>query len=223
MGPPSAFTLGDVSSWGRPLATLAVAVALLSACGDDDGKTLAPATGTAPPTTVGAVVTTSPPAGASLTVTEPGIDPMAGAGTGTVTVERAIAVSHLVAVRADRHEGFDRVVFEFDSAVPGYTVGYATKPITEDGSGREVSIAGEHVVEARMTPASGVNLDGEQVVPTYTGPNRFSPMTPEVAELVRTGDFEAVLTWAVGLRDRVDFRVTELTAPPRLVVDFRNH
>ena len=222
MGPPSAFTLSDVSSWGRPLATAALVAALLSACGSDDGKTLAPATGTAPPTT-GAVSTTSPPAGPSLTVTEPGIDPLAGAGTDTVTVERAIAVAHLVAVRADRHEGFDRVVFEFDSAVPGYTVGYAQKPITEDGSGREVSIAGEHVVEVRMTPASGVNLDGEQVVPTYTGPTRFSPMTPEVAELVRTGDFEAVLTWAVGLRDRVDFRVTELTGPARLVVDLRNH
>jgi hypothetical protein len=58
---------------------------------------------------------------------------------------------------------------------------------------------------------------------TYTGPTRFSPRTPEIAELVRTGGFEAVLTWAVGLHDRVDFRVSALKAPARLVVDFRNH
>jgi hypothetical protein len=40
---------------------------------------------------------------------------------------------------------------------------------------------------------------------------------------VRTGDFEAVLSWAVGLGDRVDFRVGTLDDPARLVVDFRNH
>jgi hypothetical protein len=43
-----------------------------------------------------------------------------------------------------------------------------------------------------------------------------------VRELVRTGDFEAVLTWAVGLGDKVDFRVLTLEDPPRLAVDFRN-
>jgi hypothetical protein len=37
------------------------------------------------------------------------------------------------------------------------------------------------------------------------------------------GGFEGVLTWAVGLQDPVDFRVTTLQSPPRLVIDFRNH
>jgi hypothetical protein len=32
-----------------------------------------------------------------------------------------------------------------------------------------------------------------------------------------------VLTWAIGLEERVDFRVLTLTHPARLVVDFRNH
>jgi hypothetical protein len=40
---------------------------------------------------------------------------------------------------------------------------------------------------------------------------------------VRIGDFEAVLNWAVGLSDRVDFRVRTASAPARLIVDFRNH
>jgi hypothetical protein len=43
-----------------------------------------------------------------------------------------------------------------------------------------------------------------------------------VKELVRTGDFEAVLSWAIGLGERVDFRVTTATSPARLIVDFRN-
>jgi hypothetical protein len=44
-----------------------------------------------------------------------------------------------------------------------------------------------------------------------------------VLELVRTGDFEAVLSWAIGLSGKVDFRVQTATSPTRLIVDFRNH
>ncbi len=58
---------------------------------------------------------------------------------------------------------------------------------------------------------------------TYTGSTRLSPGTSEVVELVCTGGFEGVLTWVVGLRDLVDYRVATLKTPPRLVIDFRNH
>jgi hypothetical protein len=60
----------------------------------------------------------------------------------------------------------------------------------------------------------------------YKGPRRFAgdaSGTAVVKELVRTGDFEAVLSWAVGLEQRVDFRVTTASSPARLIVDFRNH
>jgi hypothetical protein len=40
-----------------------------------------------------------------------------------------------------------------------------------------------------------------------------------VTEVVATGDFEGVLSWAIGLRKATVFRVSELTAPPRLVID----
>ena len=74
-----------------------------------------------------------------------------------------------------------------------------------------------------MGNALDADLAEEGAPPTYTGPNRFSPGTPEVIELVRTGGFEGVLTWAIGLNDRVDFRVLTLQDPPRLVIDVRNH
>ena len=73
----------------------------------------------------------------------------------------------------------------------------------------------ENALDADLTKASAPL--------TYHGPMRFSPGTPDVAELVRSGSFEGVLTWVAGLRDRVDFRVRTLNAPPRVVVDFRNH
>jgi hypothetical protein len=96
----------------------------------------------------------------------------------------------------------------------------------EDGSGAEVEIEGSAFVLVDMEPASGFDLatgEGEMV---YEGPRRLPGTdvgTSVVREVVRTGDFEAQLAWAVGLDSRVDFRVTTLDDPARLVVDFRNH
>ena len=202
-------------------ATLAVA-ALLAACGSDDSSGPAtttpaatpPATASAPPATTDVI----PPG------TVDGIDPLEDASMDPVTVAAANTETALLTdVRAARHEGYDRLVFVFKNALPGYDVRYVERPIIQDGSGDEMTVAGAAVVQVRMESALDADLEQEGAPPTYTGPTRFSPGTPEVAELVRTGGFEGVLTWAVGLNDRVDFRVLTLRDPPRLVIDFRNH
>jgi hypothetical protein len=134
--------------------------------------------------------------------------------------------SLLERVALGRHEGFDRVVFEFRNVVPGYRVEYVEPPLREDGSGNRVKVAGSAFVVVRMEPASGFDLEVPEGEMVYTGPRRIPGSeagTSVVQEVVRTGDFEAVLNWAVGLSDRVDFRVRALSGPPRLVVDFRNH
>jgi hypothetical protein len=132
----------------------------------------------------------------------------------------------LTRVVLGRHEGYDRVVFEFRNAVPGYRIEYVEPPLREDGSGNRVEVEGAAFVLVRMEPASGFDLSVPEGELVYEGPRRLSGAdsgTTVVREVVRTGDFEAVLSWAVGLSDRVDFRVTRLSGPPRLVVDFRNH
>lgn len=149
---------------------------------------------------------------------------MTGAGVDPVVVK---ATNHdtalLTQVRAARHEGFDRVVFEFANTLPGYDVRHVQPPVAQDGSGRPVPVAGAFVVRIRMENALDADLSQPSAPRTYSGPSRISPGTPEVAELASAGGFEGVLTWAIGLRDRVDFRVTTLAGPPRLVIDFRNH
>jgi len=54
------------------------------------------------------------------------------------------------------------------------------------------------------------DLSGPELVRTYTGPKRIA--APENAhslrEVVKSGDFEAVLTWVIGLDDRRPFAVT---------------
>lgn len=194
-----------------------------AACGDDDG-------GAVDSKGRGASVTTTSSGSSSTTrADEAGIDPMTDASTSPVSVpvpaNPSGGASLLSAVRASRHEGYDRVVFEFTAAssLPGYSVSYVDKPVVEDGSGKQVQVAGDHVVLVRMEHASGADLSKESAPQTYTGPTRFTPGTPEVTELVRTGDFEAVLSWAIGVHDKVAFRVTTLQNPARLVVDLQNH
>ncbi|MDX6400801.1 MAG: hypothetical protein QOF27_1407, partial [Gaiellaceae bacterium] len=163
----------------------------------------------------------------STTATTTGIDPLADAGTDPV--EGAAAGSEtalLERIAVGRHEGYDRVVFQFTNALPGYRVEYVQPPLQEDGSGKPVSVKGNAVVVVRMEPASGFDLNTGEGVMVYKGPKRIdatSAGTSVVQELVRTGDFEAVLSWAIGLSDKVDFRVTKASSPARLIVDFRNH
>jgi hypothetical protein len=129
------------------------------------------------------------------------------------------ATALLTAVRVAPHDGFDRIVFEFDgSGPPAYRVGYIDPPAREDGSGAPVDVAGEQLLEIRMTPASGFDMGEVQAV--YTGPDRIAGRgTAELVELVRTGDFEAGMAWVAGTRERAPFAVGILERPTRVVVD----
>jgi len=97
------------------------------------------------------------------------------------------------------------VVFNFTpkSQGPGYRVSYepAETAKVEDASGNPVNIEGDAFLVVRLSPAMTAKIDGDQVTKTYTGPNRLSGSAP-ITEVVKTGDFESVVTWVIGL-DRV--------------------
>jgi hypothetical protein len=204
----------------RTISVVALALAVVaaaSACGDSSSSS-------AEPPGSGSTTTTA----TEPTTTAEGIDPLEGAGTTMVvgtTTAKATALLERVAV--GRHEGYDRVVFQFrGEGLPGYRVSYMEPPLKEDGSGNPVDIAGNAFVVVRMEPASGFDLNTGEGELVYKGPRRIegsSSGTSIVKEVVRTGDFEAVLTWAIGLEEKVDFRVTTAASPARLIVDFRNH
>ncbi len=149
------------------------------------------------------------------------------ANASTATVERASESGETALLEAagmSGHPTYDRIVFTFKNAVPGYKVGYVQKPITEDGSGAKVNITGDAVLSIRMEPASGFDLNTGEGVMVYKGPKRISAAetgTKAITELVRTGDFEAVLTWAAGLPEQLPFAVSTDVNPPRLVVDVK--
>ena len=186
---------------------MTIAALLLAGCGGkDDGTSTTTETTVATETTG----TTSGPA-------------LEGASTDPVVVKGTSAdVALLTDVRAAAHDGYDRVVFQFRNGLPGYDVRYVGRPVVADGSGDEVAVDGAAVLLIRMEPALDADLTQASAPRTYTGPTRFTPATSAVRELVRTGGFEAVLTWAAGVDEERPFLVTTLENPTRLVIDVKS-
>ena len=125
----------------------------------------------------------------------------------------------LRAVHAATHRGYDRVVFEFSSdSVPGYHVEYSDRPARECGSGAEVRLAGAGRLIVRLEPARAHDESGN---PTLLDRER-APGLPLLQEMKLVCDFEGQVEWVLGLTVATPYRVQELAAPPRLVVDLRH-
>jgi hypothetical protein len=129
----------------------------------------------------------------------------------------------LSAVHADSQVCADRIVFDFKPAEgkhPGYSVGYkpAAEAQTEDASGKHIAIDGKAFLVVRFEPAATADLSGATMTLTYTGPRTITPAGMHwVRQVSKTGDFEAVLTWAIGLSEQRPFKVT--SAPSRLTIE----
>ena len=129
----------------------------------------------------------------------------------------------LTDVRAAAHDTFDRVVFEFDAEErPSFGIEYVEPPYHATGSGQPIDLDSPVALRVTMAPASGVDLSGPQPVRTYTGPKRI-PLDGKIVDvLVQRGDFEANLSWLIGLDRRVPYSFAVLENPLRLVVDVRS-
>lgn len=190
---------------------MAAALVLLSSCGDDDDGTRSAAART---TTSSSTTSTTSTTLATTTTTA-----FEGRTTATTIEMDTDHATLLTAVEVTGEAGFDRVVFRFEgSGTPLVDIGYVTE-VRADGSGDPVAVEGEAFLSVRMEPASGVDLSGEEFERTYTGADRVRGETSSITEVVRTGDFEANLTWVVGLRRQVPFRVLTDAAGGRVVVE----
>lgn len=205
-------------------ASVAVmAVVALSACGgsDDNGKDTASSSTTSTSASTSTTEVSTTTATGSTTTTSSPASGFSGATTPTSAPAPAGATSTALLrdVRVAAQDGFDRVVFEFTDQLPGYDVGYADGPVRQDGSGEPVDLEGDAALQVRFEPASGVDLGGATFKETYTGPDRVRGDSKVVTEVVRIGDFEANLTWAIGADGKVPFRVDTLSNPARIIID----
>lgn len=152
--------------------------------------------------------------------------PLANAAT-TPRLSPAVearATAYLTDVTMNATDCSDRVVFAFREGAtpgPGYNVSYepADSAKTEDGSGNRIEIDGSAFLVVRLTPAMTAEIVGEKVKPTYTGPRRIAGEgTHLVHEVVKTGDFEAMVTWVIGLPLERPFTAT--ASESELVIEF---
>jgi peptidoglycan hydrolase-like protein with peptidoglycan-binding domain len=121
----------------------------------------------------------------------------------------------LVGVRAGRNKDFDRLVFDFEGTVPGLRVEYVDE-LVQDGSGIPIPLRGRAVVQIVIRPASAHRDDG---TPTRTGPLPDLTGFAAFRQVADAGDFEAVLTWGIGVAARTGLRASTLTGPSRVAVD----
>ena len=137
-----------------------VALALVpAACGGDDETTEA---GVTTVITTVEVTTTEPAATTAPTTTasEPPGPPFSTAPAQGEALSTRLAL--LTDVRLGRHEGYDRIVFEFlPGGRPGYRVRFVRPPIVEDASGNEVEVDGEAFLSIRLEPALGLRPRGK--------------------------------------------------------------
>jgi hypothetical protein len=189
---------------------MAVVALLAAACGERAER----------PDTVDTVSVGGSPAPAGDTTS---VDTARFEGTTARTTRDAgdAAVATLREVRtAARAGGFERIVFEFDARVPGYTIEYQERP-AECGSGAPASIAGAASLVVQLRPAQAHEAQGEQQVSSISRRD-VQPGYDAVRQLKVTCDFEATVTWTIGIDARRPYRVLTLEDPPRLVVDVQS-
>jgi hypothetical protein len=151
--------------------------------------------------------------------------PLPQAGAGERTGPGGPEQGYLTDVTADAEDCVDRVTFDFrpgGGGRPGYRVRYlpARQALVEDGSGRPVRAEGSAFLVVRFEPALTAEASGDQLVRTYTGPRRLRPSEARfVNEVIKTGDFEAVVTWVIALDEKRPFCAVASSSPPRLVVE----
>lgn len=139
----------------------------------------------------------------------------------TVGTVEATRTEHVVQqeLRTAENDGFDRIVLDFgDGPLPGYRVEYVDAPVTACGSGEPVELPGEGWLSITIMPASAHDEEGRATVS-----NRDRSLDlPAILRVRSTCDFEGMVTWVAAVRAPEPFRVLELAAPARLVIDVRH-
>jgi hypothetical protein len=123
----------------------------------------------------------------------------------------------LGAIRAARHPGYDRVVFQFEGAeVPGYRIEYVREITLGETDDQFLTLQGGALVQATFQGSAR-----EDYRPgTQTVPDTLTPGLAQVKQIGLAEDWEGVVRLGIGLDHRAGFRVLELHDPARVVVDF---
>jgi hypothetical protein len=198
------------------LIAMTVGLVLLGACLAD-----APAASpTSAPTPASPAPTSPPSTRTDGTGPTPVPEPTSDGGSFScdlpIVTDGTVAIANIVDVRVGTHDGYDRVVFEFEQGTPEFTLDRAEPPFTQDGSGLPIEVAGESFLALIMRGGTRQTDEGTS---SYDGPTAFERGFPVLRHLVEGGDFERQGTWYFGLTTEACVNAFFMDGPPRLVID----
>jgi hypothetical protein len=136
--------------------------------------------------------------------------------SGPVTVTHTPAVPPVPVVTGIRfaghpQDGYDRIVFDLQGGLPGYTARYVSQ-VRADGSDKPVPVPGNRFLLVVLNPAQAHTESGAV---TVTGIHDVG--LPMLKAYAIAGDFEGHVSIALGLNATAGYRVGEL--PGRIYVD----
>ena len=156
--------------------------------------------------------TPTPPPGGSSSDPHPWVNGESRGGT------QGSGAPTLLNVRTARQDGYDRIVFEFDTHVPQWRAEYVDRPQYECGSGEAVRLEGDGWMQVSF---EGANAHTEQGQPTNAPRHVADPAGANLREMRRICDFEAQVQYVIGVGSPNEYRAFQLTGPARLVVDIQ--
>jgi hypothetical protein len=124
--------------------------------------------------------------------------------------------SVLKEIRTGQHGSYERLVLEFTAPYGAAKVRYVPV-VRQDPSDQLVPLQGRSFLEIVIHGA--VARYAATPITPYAGPSTLTPGYSTLRQVSISGDFEAVLSFGVGLSRTAGFRVQRLTAPDRLVLD----
>jgi hypothetical protein len=122
----------------------------------------------------------------------------------------------LKAIRTGRHGSYERLVLEFTAPYGMAKVRYVPV-VRSDPSDKIVPLQGRSFLEV-VVHGAVAQWRAAPITP-YSGPSTVTPGYPTIKQVSISGDFEAVLSFGIGLSRTAGFRVARLGSPDRLVVD----
>ena len=122
----------------------------------------------------------------------------------------------LKAIRTGRHGSYKRLVLEFTASYGAANVRYVPV-VRADPSDKVVPLKGRSFLQV-VVHGAVARWSATPITP-YGGPSTVTPGYPTLKQVSISGDFEAVLSFGVGLGRTAGFQVTRLRSPDRLVVD----
>jgi hypothetical protein len=126
-------------------------------------------------------------------------------------------LTQLWRVRVANDGTFDRIVLDERFSPSGFRVRYV-KHVIADASGKRVHLKGRFFLSVSVP---GTSTSGAAGTPTFVH-RVYNPALPEVVQIKKTGDFENVVSFGIGVRHRNGFRVFRLHSPRRLVIDIQH-